>query len=113
MTGAELIAAERQRHVSEEGWAPEHDAKYVNSELLEAAGAYELASYDRPQIVELAEMLWPRTWDKAWFKPTTRIRNLVKAGALIAAEIDRLEYERIRLNNTRSVPGTTEQGLGD
>jgi hypothetical protein len=33
---------------------------------------------------------WP--WDEKWWKPSTNpIRNLVKAGALIAAEIDRLQ----------------------
>ena len=34
---------------------------------------------------------WP--WDESWFKPTPddRIRELVKAGALILAEIDRLQ----------------------
>lgn len=35
--------------------------------------------------------IWP--WDKSWWKPTPddRIRELIKAGALIAAEIDRLQ----------------------
>lgn len=33
---------------------------------------------------------WP--WDEEWWKPSLDpIRNLEKAGALIAAEIDRLE----------------------
>jgi hypothetical protein len=34
---------------------------------------------------------WP--WDREWWKPTpnNRIRELAKAGALIAAEIDRLQ----------------------
>ena len=30
---------------------------------------------------------WP--WDAAWWKPATRQRNLVKATALIVAEIER------------------------
>ena len=33
---------------------------------------------------------WPKLWEMEWFKPTIRIRDLVKAGALISAEIDRL-----------------------
>jgi hypothetical protein len=32
---------------------------------------------------------WP--WSFEWWKPKDRIRNLVRAGALIAAEIDRLQ----------------------
>jgi hypothetical protein len=35
---------------------------------------------------------WP--WDSKWWKPGERIRELEKAGALIAAEIARLEVER-------------------
>jgi hypothetical protein len=32
---------------------------------------------------------WP--WDAKWWKPSVdHVRNLVKAGALIAAEIDRM-----------------------
>jgi hypothetical protein len=35
-------------------------------------------------------IFWP--WDQDWWKPSPDpIRNLVKAGALIAAEIDRLQ----------------------
>lgn len=33
--------------------------------------------------------LWP--WGTQSFKPTNSIRDLTKAGALIAAEIDRLQ----------------------
>jgi hypothetical protein len=38
---------------------------------------------------------WP--WDAEWFRPVPkdRIRELVKAGALIAAEIDRLNRQAI------------------
>ena len=54
----------------------------------------------------LLEYLWP--WEFAWWKPAvktrserkareSRIRELVKAGALIAAEIDRLQ----RLRDTK------------
>ena len=37
---------------------------------------------------------WP--WEKNWWKPSDdKIRNLVKAGALIAAEIDRLQRKAL------------------
>lgn len=82
----EDIAAERARQVSQEGWTPEHDDKHGNGQMAEAAACYILGDdnslFDFPCI-------WP--WHKSWWKPTNRRRNLVKAGALIAAEIERLD----------------------
>ena len=100
MTGAERIAAERQRQIEVEGYAPEHDAEHIQSDLLAGAHCYlatglmfnrpshpcaAWGTYETPQ----GESGWP--WDDGW-KPdlSDPIPNLVKAGALIAAEIDRL-----------------------
>lgn len=80
MTGAELIAAERQRQIDVEGWTPEHDREHGRGELAQAAAAYAVPAH--------ASYLWP--WRFAGFKRAGRVRELVKAGALIAAEIDRL-----------------------
>jgi len=95
-TGIELIAEERLRQVSEEGWTPEHDAEHVNGELADAAACYAATPDFRDELEEhtdegLADLLWP--WDASWWKPSPddRVRELVKAGALIAAEIDRLQ----------------------
>ena len=97
-TGSELIAAERARQISVEGWTPDHDEKHSRGELTDAAMCYNLAAdgmVQRGWTVEQAkaEMLafcWP--WEPEWCKPApTAIRNYVKAGALIAAEIDRLQ----------------------
>ena len=86
MTGVEMIAAERQRQIGEEGWTPEHDAKHIDGELRDAGIAYAMVCDDRAG--ENAESLFP--WP-AWWKPSEDpVRNLAKAGALIAAEIDRL-----------------------
>lgn len=81
-TGAELIAAERRRQIEIEGYTPEHDAEH-RTQLRKAAIAYLLPNR--------ADEWWP--WDWSYWKPsgTDQIRNLVKAGALIAAEIDRLD----------------------
>lgn len=89
MTGAELIAAERQRQIEEEGWTPEHDADHSDKQLAHAAKAY-IIEYERPWEGEgfAPPLAWP--WHADWWKPRDPIRNLVKAGALIAAEIDRL-----------------------
>jgi hypothetical protein len=87
-TGIELIAEERQRQISVEGWTPEHDNKHENGEMAGAAAAYALESTGRNFDEQIA-VVWP--WDDEWWKPGDRIRDLVKAGALIAAEIDRLQ----------------------
>lgn len=91
MTGIELIAAERERQVTEEGWTAGHDDRHNNGEIVEAAVAY--ARYgDNPRFAlssSGAPACWP--WDVRWWKTSTRLRSLVKAGALIAAEIDRLQ----------------------
>lgn len=111
MSGAELIAAERQRQVEKEGWTPSHDDEHVHGELATVATCYATPN---PQQVHVREgygelpilrgecavygdmeftvpLVWPETWHPAWWKPTDRITDLVKAGALIAAEIDRLQ----------------------
>lgn len=85
------MAAERMRHLTPtdiggEGWTLEHDQNYVNGELAKAGACYVI-DYVKPTHLGFA---WP--WLREWWKPTPKdpIRQLVKAGALIAAEIDRL-----------------------
>lgn len=89
MSGTELIAQERTRQIEAEGWTPEHDAAHQNGELTRAAIAYAAAAVN-PQLLHGAGGWWP--WAAAEFKPDPNdpVRSLVKAGALIAAEIDRL-----------------------
>lgn len=90
--GLDLVAAERKRHIEVEGWTPEHDAEHRDEELATAAACYALPHYLRPFPVRedsQIPILWP--WDRQSWKPgTDRVRELVKAGALIVAEIDRL-----------------------
>ena len=89
MTGAELIAAERRRQVGDEGWTPGHDDEHDNESLAMAAVCYARRGIYRPEDGS-APAMWP--WSEEWWKPSPddRVRELVKAGALIAAEIDRL-----------------------
>lgn len=88
MNGAELIAAERQRQTEAEGWTPEHDDEHTKGELVHAARAYA-SCYQLP-FFHAEHAGWP--WDEASWKPNADpVRNLAKAGALIAAEIDRLQ----------------------
>jgi len=72
-----VIERKRQRRL----WGAAHDDGHDQDELVRAAAAY----------LDGEPTLWP--WDDASYKPSpnNRIRELVKAGALIIAEIERLE----------------------
>lgn len=88
--GAGLIAAERQRQIADEGWTAEHDDEHDQEEIACAAATYALPTAFRKGAPTInGTYLWP--WANGWYKPgPDRIRELTKAGALIAAEIDRL-----------------------
>lgn len=87
--GIALIAAERQRQTTVEGWTPEHDDSHDDSQLLSAAIVYAERVRLPESFASTLPPMWP--WAAKWWKPSADpIRNLVKAGALIAAEIDRL-----------------------
>jgi hypothetical protein len=91
--GASLIAAERARQRTEEGWTSAHDDEYEDAQLVRAAICFAEAHSGFALDGVDTESLWP--WNAPFFKvdlsDAGRIRGLVKAGALIAAEIDRLQ----------------------
>lgn len=82
------VIAERQRQQSVEGWTPEHDDEHCNEELAMAAVCYinETGTVNRN-----GGKPWGWPWEASWWKPKGRRRNLVKAGALILAEIERID----------------------
>jgi len=101
LSGIERIAAERRRQIEIEGWTPEHDAGHGDGELVAAAMAY--ARHGTPDAgggVGVGDRFFPKTWHPSWWKPqkkcplqmtgADRVRHLEKAGALLAAEIDRI-----------------------
>lgn len=96
--GANKIAEERGRQVVAEGWTVEHDDDHCAGELSAAADCYLLAAKRRFEGLKVSTTpptSWP--WSIEWWKPSPDpVRNLVKAGALIAAEIDREERWRQR-----------------
>lgn len=118
--GAALIAAERQRQVEAEGWTPEHDAEHTDGSLALAAICYAMPIRLFRKKSETTGFAfidpWPESWDSRYDKrfdygerrenpgnvpprPSTytkaeRLDLLIKAGALIAAEIDRLRAVR-------------------
>lgn len=106
MTGIELITWERQRQIDSEGWTASNDDAHTDSSLIDAAMAY-LRNVHGYKIFGWAGFLsqmnsvphWPRSWPRTWYKPESAIRDLVKSGALIAAEIDRLQRIEEGKNN--------------
>lgn len=87
------VYAERRRQVDVEGWTAEHDDQHVKGEMAGAAACYALyrSHVDPVELMGegILKMSWP--WDPAWWKPTVPRRDLVKAAALILAEIERLD----------------------
>lgn len=79
------IAAERKRQIEDEGWTPNHDDEHNGGELALAGACYALGSTG----VRRAPEHWP--FDPNWWKPQSRRRDLVRAAALIVAEIERLD----------------------
>jgi len=104
-TGIELIAAERERQITSEGWSPDHDDTHAGGELADAAACYAAVAASQargPWIPENSELIteghmagldWP--FETGAFKPEDQRKNLIRAGALIAAELDRLNRDEI------------------
>lgn len=91
--GTDLITKERQRQIEGEGWTAEHDDSLGDGELAQAGGCYAIKAAEELGLsISKAYLRWPSAWpfDEEDYKPTEPLRQLVKAGALIAAEIDRL-----------------------
>ena len=96
------------RQVTEEGWPPEHDDKHDQGELAQAAACYAFHASSRFAWAEdeyrkapppfhdfdAGTVTWP--WDMKWWKPKSPWEDLVRAGGLILAEMDRLERMRVK-----------------
>lgn len=102
------VIAERHRHVEGEGWTPEHDDAHRRGEMIMAAVTYgtnaavrvQLAAdgYSAERIDEMSRNTGvPRTWpwSRSWWKPVGGTRRiLIKAAALLVAEIERLDRQK-------------------
>ena len=99
MTRAALdVLAERARQISVEGWTPEHDDLHEEGQLAGAAAGYARHVNARGWVFagspddyksEPPPIHWP--WADEWWKPSSPRRDLIKAGALILAEIERID----------------------
>lgn len=87
MNGTNLIRNERVRQVKEEGWSWLHDKQWKNGELVKAAICYAMTGITKKGEETVASLFWP--WAAGWYKPRFDDSDLIRAGALIAAELDR------------------------
>lgn len=101
------VLAERKRQLEVEGWTPEHDDEHGAGELGRAGGFYALNAgaalhfgTTDTSICDQAPSGWP--WEPEWWKPKNSRHDLVKAGALILAEIERLD--RAAMSATPEAP---------
>lgn len=89
----EDIITERQRQIEIECWTPEHDDEHVDGAIALAAASYAWSSVHKKisdtQTAGIPPGFWP--WDWKWWKPKNPRRDLVRAGALIIAEIERID----------------------
>lgn len=89
----DLILAERRRQIEVEGWTPQHDDYHDDGALLLAAKCYAAwhpnMAVDTPMGSLQVPEGWP--WDARWWKPKDKTANLIRAGALVTAEVERLE----------------------
>lgn len=94
------IAAERRRQIEVEGWTPAHDDTHDNGEMAHAAACYVLGATGASRGISdlehgieatISARLWP--WSMNWWKPKRTRQNLIRAAALIVAEIERLDRE--------------------
>jgi hypothetical protein len=89
----DLIAAERARQIEEIGYTPEHDTAHPG-DCARAAIVYT-RDHDRRTWDEVADKPYDWPWSPESYRPSSdRVRELTKAGALVAAEIDRIQFDR-------------------
>jgi hypothetical protein len=89
MTGIERIAAERKRQMEEEGWNDSFIDSCMENELADAALCYVFPERSLAAKNMFFQMYWP--WPGMTGAELDRISQLARSGALIAAEIDRLQ----------------------
>ncbi len=98
----EEIRAERERQISQEGWTPDHDDTHTAGDMARAAACYayfssvpsevreiEALCPEQTSSVEVVRRAW--RWNWGWWKPKSPRRDLIRAAALIVAEIERLD----------------------
>lgn len=87
------VLKERERQITSEGWSKGHDDSHADGELSQAAGCYAMFGDPSGPYKNQAPIEWP--WHGRWWKVTSYRRSLVKAAALLIAEIERIDRENM------------------
>lgn len=105
------VLAERQRQIDAEGWTEAHDDQHGDRSLAAAAASYTKQYVGRAWLLECfddgalryqADEMpddWPDSWAEEWWKPKSPRRDLVRAAALLVAEIERLDRAALKAPN--------------
>ena len=104
--GVQTIAIERGRQIEHHGWSPQHDATHRFGELSQVGACYakyaaSQESHEQGATTPLYNPFdagdWPASWNREYWRPSTDpARNLAKAGALIAADLDRRSFLTVK-----------------
>lgn len=92
---AEDVLAERQRQISVKGYTVAHDDIYICGELAGAAACYAMNTLRvdnqglREGVYRVMADLWP--WARGYWKPKNKRSDLVRAAALLIADIERID----------------------
>lgn len=96
------ILSERERQKSQEGYSLQHDDQYEHNELSRAAASYVDYAANCSSLYESHSSLYqrqvpPNNWvfDKVFWKPKNPRQDLVRAAALIIAEVERMDRKVI------------------
>jgi hypothetical protein len=92
------VLQERERQISSEGFSLEHDDRHAGGELAKASACLALEALSRRDFFAGAALsavrvaissIWP--WAPDWWRPKDYRRDLVRAAALLVAEIERVD----------------------
>lgn len=108
MSVLDEIAAERKRQIEGEGWSPAHDDAHKHGEMAGAAACYVMHGLKigntslNNAVTNMVSRLWP--WADHWWKPKDRRRDLIRAAALLVAEIERLDRRALKPTQESETP---------
>jgi len=97
------VLAERERQKNIKGYSTDHDDAYEQNELVRAASEYTNQVVGRSWIFEthpslyrseVASDFWP--WDACYWKPKSPREDLIRAAAILIAEIERLDRKEAK-----------------
>lgn len=94
------VLDERRAQRTREGFDAAHDDQHASGELAMAAACYATVAAHPPGFYRavfrpgVPMQSWP--WDREWWKPKNDRRDLIRAAALILAEIERLDRAEAR-----------------